>query len=560
MISRHGLLPAALLPAALFLGACSASAPPAPPAAPTATEPLPAAADPPPPAAEPAPSASGPELAIAEPEAAEAGAWQLLDLENDHYPGTSANRAWEELLEGREAGRTVVVAVIDGGVDTAHVDLRDVLWRNDDEVPGNGEDDDGNGYVDDVRGWNFIGGADGRNVHREALEVTRLHAACLDGATVPGYDCAEIAAAFQEERAETDQMLGQLEQIDQMMQVIVPILQGALGGEGLTAERVRGLMPTSPQITQARQVYLQLAELGASPSDITEAVEAYRSRAEFGLNPEFDPRDIVGDDFADGAEGSYGNPDVMGPDADHGTHVAGIIGAVRGNGVGIDGIAAPVRLMTLRAVPDGDERDKDVANAIRYAVDNGAHIINMSFGKSYSPRKELVDAAVKYADERGVLMVHAAGNDGADVDVESNFPSPDFADGGRAEHWITVGASGQVLDSLAAPFSNYGRTSVDLFAPGAAILSTLPGDEFDRQDGTSMAAPTVTGAAAVLMAYFPELSAGEVKRILMESAVSSADRVVPRPGDGQPVPFGTLSVSGGVVNLYRAVQAALQVR
>lgn len=551
MTSRRGLLPLLLL-----LGACTASAPPAAPAPP---EPAPAVEQPPR-TSEPAPvppSGGDVDVDIEAPLTAAPDAWQLLDLAQDRVPGTSATRAWTELLAGREPVRTVVVAVIDGGVDTAHVDLRDVLWRNDGEVAGNEVDDDGNGYVDDVYGWNFIGGADGRNVEHETLEVTRLHAACLADRPLPGYDCAEVATAFSEERQENAELLAQLEQVNEVVEAIVPILRGALGGEDPTEERVRGLMPTSPQVGQARQIYLQLADLGAEPSDITEAVESYRGRAEYGLNPDFDPRDIVGDDVSDGDERIYGNADVMGPDADHGTHVAGIIGAVRGNGVGIDGVAAPVRLMTLRAVPDGDERDKDVANAIRYAVDNGAHVINMSFGKSYSPRKELVDEAVRYADERGVLMVHAAGNDGADVDVESKFPSPSYADGGRASNWITVGASNWAVDSLAAPFSNYGRTEVDLFAPGAAILSTLPGDAFDRQDGTSMAAPTVTGAAAVMMAWFPELDAAAVKRILMETAVRFDDQVVPRPGDGEAVPFGTLSVTGGVVNLYEAVRAAL---
>jgi subtilisin family serine protease len=238
--------------------------------------------------------------------------------------------------------------------------------------------------------------------------------------------------------------------------------------------------------------------------------------------------------------------------------VAGIIGAVRDNGVGIDGIAANVRLMVVRAVPNGDERDKDVANAIRYAVDNGAHIINMSFGKAYSPRKDLVDAAVAYAEERGVLLIHAAGNDGEDLEVEPSFPTRSFSGGGGADGWIEVGAANWQVDTLAAPFSNYGATQVDLFAPGVDILSTVPGDEFDREDGTSMAAPVVTGVAALLMAYFPDLTAADVKRILLESAVPYGDRMVPQPGSGTPVPFGTLSATGGVVNAYEAVRRALE--
>ena len=263
--------------------------------------------------------------------------------------------------------------------------------------------------------------------------------------------------------------------------------------------------------------------------------------------------------IANGTERGYGNADIMGPDAKHGTHVAGIIAAVRGNGIGLDGITDGVRIMGVRTVPDGDERDKDVANAIRYAADNGAHIINMSFGKGYSPRKALVDDAVKYAEGKGVLMVHAAGNDGEDIDEVSNFPTSKLGDGSRAKLWIEVGASSWKGGSeLAASFSNYGQTQVDLFAPGVGIYSTVPGGGFERQDGTSMAAPVVSGVAALLMAYYPELSAADVKAILMASVTRLPDvRVVP-PGAPPEVtvPFGTLSVSGGIINAYEAVKMA----
>jgi subtilisin family serine protease len=215
--------------------------------------------------------------------------------------------------------------------------------------------------------------------------------------------------------------------------------------------------------------------------------------------------------------------------------------------------------MGVRAVPNGDERDKDVANAIRYAVDEGAHIINMSFGKSFSPDKELVDAAVRYADENGVLLIHAAGNDGANLAEEENYPNRRYVEGGEAANWITVGASSFSEDSLAAPFSNYGATQVDLFAPGVQVLSTVPDGEWEPNDGTSMAAPVVSGVAALLMAYFPDLGAAEVKEILLESAVSYSGRMVPPPGEpAPPVAFGTLSVTGGVVNAYEAVRRALE--
>jgi subtilisin family serine protease len=488
-------------------------------------------------------------------------AWQLLDLDEDRVPGTSTMRAYRELLAGRQPQRTIVVAIIDSGVDTAHVDLRGNLWRNPDETPGNGVDDDGNGYVDDVRGWSFLGGPDGRNVEHETLEVTRLYAACQSGRPIPPpITCQEVSTSFESDRLEVDQALAQIGQIEGALGAIQPVLQAQLGDVDLTADAVRGIEPTDSVVARARALYLQLDEAGLTSGGIAEAKDFYEGRAQYHLNPEYDPRGIVGDDPADGDERGYGSNDVTGPEASHGTHVAGIIGAMRGNGIGLDGIASDVRLMSVRAVPDGDERDKDVANAIRYAVDNGAQIINMSFGKPFSPEKSLVDDAVRYAEERGVLLVHAAGNDAEDNDVGGNFPTPVLARGGRASNWIEVGASNWVVESLAAGFSNYGQREVSIFAPGVDIYSTEPANTYDSGNGTSFAAPVVTGVAALLMAYFPELSATDVKRILLASAIPYGDQLVPRPGAGDSVPFGTLSETGGVVNAYEAVRMALEGR
>src|SRR5918993_757712 len=306
---------------------------------------------------------------------------------------------------------------------------------------------------------------------------------------------------------------------------------------------------------------LRLADAGITPAELEKAKEDVETKTKYGLNPAYDPRTIVGDDYANPTERRYGNGDVMGPDARHGTHVAGIIGAVRGTTGGVDGIAPNVKLMMIRTVPDGDERDKDIANAIRYAVDNGAQIINMSFGKGYSPEKAVVDEAVKYADSKGVLMVHAAGNDGENLAEKPSFPTPAYVGGGRPNNWIEVGASSwKPLDSLAAPFSNYGKAQVDVFAPGVDILSTVPGGGYERESGTSMAAPVVSGVAALLMSYYPTLSAADIKRILLESATRYAGQRVVRPGaeNGEQVPFGSLSATGGVVNVYAAVKLAEQ--
>jgi subtilisin family serine protease len=314
---------------------------------------------------------------------------------------------------------------------------------------------------------------------------------------------------------------------------------------------------------QARQIYLDLTSQGATPSVIEDGFKSLEGQLKYSLNPDYNPRTIVGDNYADPSEHRYGNADVMGQDAKHGTHVAGIIGAVRGNGVGVDGIAPAVKFMMIRTVPDGDERDKDVANAIRYAVDNGARIISMSFGKAYSPFKTAVDEAVKYADSKGVLMVHAAGNDGQDLSKKPSFPTPAYQSGGKPNLWIEVGASSwKGGDSLAASFSNYGQQQVDVFAPGVDILSTVPGNQYEKDSGTSMAAPVVSGLAALIMDYYPNLTASDVRRIILATVNNYSGQMVVRPGpagQAEKVPFGALSITGGIVNAYNALKMAEEV-
>ena len=512
----------------------------------------------------PTPSPAPAESAATAPALTEAPRnWHLLDYDADRVPGISLRRAERELLARMRPQRTVVVAVIDGGVDTAHVGLKANLWMNPRET-ANGRDDDANGYVDDRFGWNFIGGRDGRSVKEDGLEVTRLYGRCTassSGAAAPdSVTCVRVREEYERVSTESRQQLAQIQQIESVSNRVNATLRRAMNTDSLTRTKVEAYEPTDEDVRQMRTLWLRLDDAGITPAVLAEAKQALESRINYGLNPSFDPRSIVGDDYANVNERGYGNADVTGPDAKHGSHVAGIIGGVRGTPNGVDGIARNVRLMSIRTVPDGDERDKDVANAIRYAVDNGAHIINMSFGKPFSPEKAAVDEAVRYADSAGVLLVHAAGNDGADLAVTPSYPTPAYLDGGRPTNWIEVGASSwKGRDSLAAPFSNYGRAQVDVFAPGVDIWSAVPGGGFEAQDGTSMAAPVVSGLAALLMSYFPDLSATEVKQIILESATRLPDQPVARPGEaGGSVRFGDLSVTGGIVNAYEAVKLATQ--
>jgi subtilisin family serine protease len=493
--------------------------------------------------------------------------WQLLDDSTDRYPGIGLLRAQRELLAGRSPKQQVVVAVIDGGVDTAHAALRTRLWKNAKEIAGNGKDDDRNGHVDDVHGWNFIGGADGKDVRYDTFELTRMFARCsgtpqtVTTRAMPAPDsatCSKVSADYAKKKAETNSTLDQMRSIAALMDRAVPILKQAAGTDSLTPERVAALPATTPQVVAARSLYMGLAQQGATPAALAEAVIEYGVQSQYGLNTAYDPRDIVGDDYANTSQRSYGNADVTGPDAKHGTHVAGIIAAVLQDTTGVEGIASGALVMPVRAVPDGDERDKDIANAIRYAVDNGARVINMSFGKAYSPFKGAVDSAVKYADAHGVLMVVASGNDGASLDTASNFPTPYYTGGGRAANWIEVGASSwRGGDTLAVSFSNYSHDKVDVFAPGEDILSAVPGGGYERLSGTSMAAPVVTGLAALIMSYYPDLTVAQVRQIILDSA-TRYNRPALAPGERSQgtVPFASLSVTGGIVNAYNALRLA----
>lgn len=503
--------------------------------------------------------------------------WHHEDEQRTQFRGISSSLAYDTMLKNRKPQRTVIVAVIDGGVDADHEDLREIMWVNEDEIAGNGEDDDQNGYVDDINGWNFIGGPDGESVNHDTFELTRIYRKLHD--EFEDADTTNFDQDVQEEydyyrqihseyRQKVEELLTQytnITSLEESMTQAETILDDYYNGKAYTYEELQQLQPQSQQQQFAQNVMLYVMENDIDSTLIADQKKQVYEFAKYGYNPDFSPRSIVGDDYADKNERSYGNNDVAGPDPTHGTHVAGIVAAMRGNGIGIEGVSTDTRIMAVRAVPNGDERDKDVANAIRYAVDNGADVINMSFGKGYSPYKEVVDAAVKHAEENGVLLVHGAGNDAADTDTKPSFPTDHYGSrdsgAGISELWISVGASNwKPNEEFVASFSNYGKETVDIFAPGVDIYSTMPDDSYEFQDGTSMASPVVAGVAALIMAYYPNLSAGQVKDIILQSGVSYADQQVVLPNDqgaDEPmVPFGNLSVTGGLVNVQRALQAA----
>ncbi len=494
--------------------------------------------------------------------------WQNLDLKTDSVFGISTERAYKELLKGKKA-TPVIVGVLDGGVDITHEDLKSVLWVNKKEKAGNGIDDDKNGYKDDVNGWNFLGNEKG-SVEFEALELTRLIRRDMK-------KFANVTDVAREDEAAYAQFRTMKADFDKQVDEAKESLAGIQGFKAVLDRIVTKLgkaEPTAADFEQykaadAMETRLKTIMVGALKDDtfkdfyknqIQKGVDHYEEMLKYNLNLEYDPRpELVGDDYANGSEKSYGNNDVKGPDASHGTHVAGIVGANRTNNIGIKGVADKALIMGVRAVPGGDERDKDVANSIRYAVDNGAKVINMSFGKAYSWDKKLVDDAVKYAMSKDVLLVHAAGNDNKNTDVEKNYPNRNYEDGGTAGAYISVGASSWDDDeTLKASFSNYGKTSVDVFAPGRQINSAIPdGNAYAKFDGTSMAAPVVAGLAATIRSYYPKLTALQVKEIIMKSVVK-VDHPVTVTVNEEPVsmPFSDLCVTGGIVNAYNALKLA----
>jgi len=551
--------------------------------------------------------------------------WFNLDLKESGYFGISTEKAYKELLQHKPAKQQIIVAVIDGGVDINHEDLKGKIWTNKKEIPGNGIDDDQNGYVDDVNGWNFIGSKAG-NLAYDNLELVRIYrklspkykstinSTNLDSAGKEEYRLyRRVTAELGKKYDDADQSYRVLFAINQLLDSVAIVNKKTIP----TLEEIEAYKPGDEIEEQVKKIIRSGSRRsGDYMTFYKEVKDAFKSTdvmLKYNLNPGYDEREkYVGDDYSNSKDRNYGNNDVVGPNAEHGSHVSGIIAANRDNNLGIKGIAENVLIMPIRVVPEGDERDKDVANGIRYAVDNGARIINMSFGKNYKWDKPAVDEAIKYAEQKGVLLVHAAGNDNLNNDKAEVYPTkyfeseesvkyyqtvkrpafdefkppalkPDMRSTDprlnrgktpvvipldtakfnlpHVKNWIEVGASTyKDDDNLKADFSNYGKYTVDVFAPGFKIKSTVPGSKYEEFDGTSMASPVVAGAAALILSYYPELSPVQVKDILVKSVTKVERKVKYRNDKDQSgkVYFSELTSSGGIINLYNALKLAAQ--
>ena len=551
--------------------------------------------------------------------------WFNLDLAESGFYGISTEKAYRDILRDLKPKQKVIVAVIDGGVDTNHEDLKEVLWMNTKEIPGNGIDDDGNGYIDDMHGWNFIGSKKG-NLEFDNLELVRLlriytpkyqsttNLTPLDSAQKEEFRLyKKMVSDFGKKYEDASNTFSVLIAINKVLDSVAKTSKKEIPAYE-DIEKYKADDEVEEQVkTIIRKGSKDDGSFEKFYKNIKDGYKQYDAMLKYNLNPKYDMRaELVGDDYTNSNQRNYGNNDVKGPDALHGTHVSGIIGANRANGLGMNGVANNVRIMAIRVVPTGDERDKDVANGIRYAVDNGAKVINMSFGKSYKWDKGVVDEAVKYAESKGVLLVHAAGNDNQNNDIDENYPNK-FYDSKEAEayklahkktspadftppknmiqnngmgmrppmsrpvvvkpipldsakyelphasNWIEVGASSyKDDDNLKTDFSNYGKYTVDVFAPGFLINSTVPGNKYEELDGTSMASPVVSGLAALILTYYPDLKPAQVREIIMKSVSKVAHKVKYRneKGENIRVTFSEICVSGGIVNAYNALKLA----
>ena len=474
--------------------------------------------------------------------------WSHFDLKKDTIPGVSLNLAYEQLVKPNS--KTVVVAVIDSGIDITHEDLKNNIWINEDEIPNNGIDDDKNGYVDDVNGWNFLGEAD-----NEQLEFVRLLAS--KNTSHPRYN--EAQETYNKERKKYTELKQQYSSILEQINTAERAILNYLKKDSFTKEDVYNINTKDQSLARNVSIIKQSYGFGYDTiwglkKDLNRDLKSFNERLDYNLNIDFDGRSIVNDDPNDLNDRNYGNNNVMPKKGrSHGTHVSGIIAATRNNGIGINGAANNVKIMAIRNTPNGDEYDKDVALGVYYAVDNGAKVINMSFGKGFSNHSEWVRDAIAYAAKNNVLIVAAAGNDGNNSDQIENYPNDQIGTGAEiSDTFLRVGATtNDFSSSLVAGFSNYGKSSVDVFAPGTEIYSTYPKNDYEFAQGTSMASPLVAGVAALIFSQYPKLSAAQVKTILMESGLPIQKKI--SLANGSAVEFSRLCKSGKLVNAYNAL-------
>jgi subtilisin family serine protease len=502
--------------------------------------------------------------------------WYNMDAEIDNIEGVSVYKAYNDLINNRKPNKKIIVAVIDSGFDFDHPDLKGRVWINENEIPDNGIDDDDNGYIDDIHGWNFIGNSDGEKIMYETYEEVRLYRKyyplfkeILNDKQVPDslkkeyktyLECKEF---YDSKIAKHKSIRRSMARFGKNYLTSLKILVKFYGKKKFTKKNIENINPENKDVANAKKFILNCYKKGMNWKKFLRAKNENDIMLDKHLNIDFNPRDIIDDNPFDITDINYGNNDVYDLSF-HGTFVSAIICANKGNNLGIDGITDDVNIMVLRAISKGDEYDKDVALAIRYAVNNGANIINMSFGKRFSPQKEFVDAALVYAAKNNVLIVQGAGNEATDLNKKTFYPTDKLDNGKTLNNYLKVGATSKIANlNFCGSFTNYSKKYVDMFAPGVDIISLYPNAKYYMGNGTSFSAPVVSGVAALVWSYFPKLKACELKNILLNSCRHYSRLKVLKPNKNakrpKKVKFKLLSKTGGVVNAYNALKLASKI-
>ena len=511
--------------------------------------------------------------------------WHWKDFNKDTVHGISLLQAYEQLAKLNKQPSPIIVAVLDGGIDTNHIELKSRLWVNTKEIPNNGIDDDHNGYIDDVHGWNFLGGKDGRNIDKAADEKSRIYHKyksvfenvsdlnqIKSEAQQIQYQIWKQAASEIEFSEEDAANLQYITMATNALQKLGNIIIKEKNDSNFTVESLESFQPIGRVTLDAKMAYLRTVQiLGIEKetpyqeviADLKEYIEGKEKSAKAKSIPPANIRaDIIKDNYENFADKYYGNNDITGPNAKHGTHVAGLVASIPDSNWNVNKYYPVIQIMGVRVVPDGDEYDKDIALGIRYAVDNGAKIINMSFGKSFSPEQAWVDDAIRYAGEKDVLIIHSAGNEYYDLNTKAVYPNPYSSTiKDTAKNILTIAASSDyfINGSLLTDFSNFGSKIVDVLSPGNKIYSTIPtGNNHGYLQGTSMAAPIVSHIAAMVRSYYPNLSATDVKQILMQSVWKPEDinKTYPVPQKQEEKTLQEIAAAPGIVNASNALQLA----
>ena len=503
--------------------------------------------------------------------------WVHKDYTQDTIAGTSLEKAYKELLQNKK-GEEIIVAVLDTKLDIFHEDLKGQIWVNEDEIPNNGIDDDNNGYIDDVHGWDFLSNDKGEFIeyqNYEMVRVIRKYESLFKDKNLEDVSANHKQAfkmyvkAKKRYEASVDDLKVTLKNAYgwyENFPKAEKLMKEILGKEKLTIKELDSLEKSKQKDTLVNH-YAGFMKTQVKHNIDLEYIEKYTKKYEDRLNifynKDYDERKVTGDNVKDINDKFYGNHKVHGRvPFEHSIAVSGILGAKRDNGIGIQGVSNNIKIMPIVMVASGDEHDKDIALAIRYAVDNGASVINMSWGKDFSTEETWVHDAIKYAEAHDVLLVTAAGNSGRNIDENKYYLNDYLEEEEIVNNFMVVGANNyKVTEKLIASFSNYGKKHVDLFAPGIYIYTTETNDKYQTSRGTSFASPIVSGIAALIRSYYPNLTASEVKTILMESGTSFDLQVRVFDENRKKIyfPFSELSKSGKVVNAYNALVLAEEI-